>query len=160
MAAFFILHLLKTNYMDLLQDDILSDEQELKIDEETSGYLIETSRWSKFIAITILALTAIFCLILIFFWKFVIGAMNLSLWYYRWSQSNLILLIAALAILIASVVVAYYYLINFSGKIKTGIETENMETVNEGLKSLKIHFIIIGVLIGIKILYTFYKMLT
>ena len=145
--------------MHLLKDDILSDEQELKIDGETSGYLIETSRWTKFAAITIFILTGLFILVIAFFWKYFLGAMNMSSWYYGWNRSTFILAVAVLIILIASIIAAYYFLLNFSGKIKAGIQTENIETVNQGLKSLKIHFIIIGVLMAIKLLYTLYKMI-
>ena len=158
MAAFFILHLIKTNYMDLLEDDLLSDEQELRVDEETSGYLIETSRWTKFIAITIYSLTGIFALMLVFFGKFILDAMSLSRRYDILSQS-LFTIAVWLIIFVLAVAVTYYFLINFSNKIKAGIETENMETINDGLKSLKIHLIIIGIISGIKILYTIYQMI-
>ena len=33
--------------MDQLQEDFLSSETELTIDNEASGYLVETSRWAK-----------------------------------------------------------------------------------------------------------------
>lgn len=130
--------------MDLLQDDLLTDETELTIEQEAKGYLFETAKWAKFIAISFFIITALVVLLVFVFGSDLSG---------RWSllgggsDSAYFAGIVIGMLLVAGVVgVTYYFLLDFGTQIRRGLETEDIHTVNRGLKSLKTHFIIIGIL--------------
>jgi heme/copper-type cytochrome/quinol oxidase subunit 2 len=137
--------------MDLLEEGIIAEEHELKIDGEISGYLLEAGRWSKFIAITFYILLGIAIAAILLLKGDIIGG------YYRDQHFTRLLIILGVSTVI--IVTTLYFLIDFANKVKAGIETENIETVNKGLHSLKTYFIIIGILMMLQLAYDFYKMI-
>lgn len=146
--------------MDQLQNDFLSSENELRIDNETSGYLIETAKWAKFIALAFYIVTGIVIVLFLFYGSNISDgfARRRSFSTGRDVESAFFIGIVIALILIAAVVaVTYYFLLAFANKMQAGIATENIELVNNGLKSLKVHFIIIGILMIIGILVSLYN---
>lgn len=141
--------------MDLLEEDILSDH-ELKIDEEISGYLIETSKWAKII-VKIIYIVLVVLILLSFYFGFAGLAAIATPIYKIIGKGSLI--ITAFLITIAIVgFVAFYFLLNFSRRISEGVKLKNIRSINQGLKSLKAHFTIIGIILGGKLLFTIYQM--
>jgi hypothetical protein len=137
--------------MDLLEEGIIAEEHEFKIDEETSGYLLEAGRWTKFIAITFYILLGIIIAAALFSKGDIIGG------YYGDQHYTRLLIVLGISTVI--IVTTLYFLINFANKVKAGIAAENMETVNKGLQSLKTYFIIIAILMMLQLAYDLYKMI-
>jgi len=130
--------------MDLLQDDLLTDETELSIEQEAKSCLFETAKWAKFIAISFFIITE-----LVIFFVFIFGSDLTGNWrrFGGGSDSAYFAGIVIGMLLVAGVIgVTYYFLLDFGTQIRRGLETEDIHTVNRGLKSLKTHFIIIGIL--------------
>ena len=142
--------------MQQLPNDYLSSESELPITQETSGYLIETSKWAKFIAITFYVITGIAILIMLIWGSYLFNTVGT----YRSRVIENTITIAIISMIIATIVVAitYYFLLVFANKMRMGVETENIEQVNVGLGSLKVHFIIIGILLMLGIFYSLYTL--
>jgi hypothetical protein len=138
--------------MEEIQHDLLSSGNDLPITEEASGYLIETSKWAKFIAITFYSVTG--AVVLYFIWYMWYIKSKLGAYGGRLTER---LSIYVMAMLFAAVVVGftYYYLLNFANKMRAGIETESLENINDGLRSLKTHLIIVGIIL---ILFTLIKL--
>ena len=73
--------------------------------------------------------------------------------------NSIYMVIVFVMILVAAVVgVTYYFLLSFANKMRVGIETENIDQVNGGLRALKVHYIIIGILLMLGILASLYNM--
>ncbi len=137
--------------MDLLDEGIIAEEQELKIDGEISGYLLEAGRWSKFIAITFYILLGIIIAAALFSKGDIIGG--------DYGDQHFIRLLIILGVSAVIVISTFYFLVNFANKVKAGIAAENIDTVNKGLHSLKTYFIIIGIIMMLQLAYDFYKMI-
>ncbi len=145
--------------MDYTSHDNLSD-MDIQIDSEARRSLTESSKWTKFISITIFILIGIFLLIFLgltaaypgdFFDSFdrLMGV------YFGLSATVII------AIVLASVAVylyTFYLILHYSKKIKTALATENTADLNAGLNSLKIYFIINSVISALILLLTLYNL--
>ena len=123
------------------QDHLL--EMDLQIDSDVRQQLYEAAKWSKSISIVMF----IACGLVLFF--VVIGGTALfSVFRNFGSEFDIVnefggaVLIAIIVIVVAVVALIYYFLFNFSQKIKTALISDNTEFLNAGLKSLKIFFII------------------
>jgi len=134
--------------MDQLQEDILSNEQDLDISGEAGNYLVEAGKWAKFIAVTFFVLTGLCALVLLFYGN---ALDNLGVNIFGGSGAGGVIIFVFL-IAIAIVVVTYYFLVVFANKIQSGILAEDIEQVNNGLNALRIHFVIIGILSGLSLL--------
>ena len=141
--------------MDQLPNDFLSSENELQISGETSGYLIETSKWAKFIAITFYILTGLALLVTLVWGSYVFNTLSS---YRRSAGDELTIAVVALILVAVVVGVTWYFLLSFANKMRVGIETENIEQVNSGLNALKIHFIIVGILLTLGLLASVYSL--
>ena len=142
--------------MDLLHEDILTDEQEFEISNDIGSYLIETSKWAKFIAITFFAATGIGILFFLFFGSRIWGTFSP----FEYDRSGIIsIMIIALVLALVIVGVTYYFLLDFANKMRIGIETESIDLVNGGLRSLKVHFIIIGILSLLGLLFSLFSLI-
>jgi hypothetical protein len=147
-------------FMEQLQDDFLSSENELRIENETSGYLVETSKWAKFIAITFYILTGIVVLFFIVYGNYMSDTFGSADRYGSGSEYGtryFAVMTIVLVLIVAVVGVTYYFLLSFANKMRAGIETENTDLVNNGLQSLKVHYIIIGILMMLGILLSLYN---
>ena len=141
--------------MEQLPNDYLSSENELEISQETSGYLIETSKWAKFIAITFYIGSALGILFFLTYGAYVFNRLS---GYRRSGGEEMTIAIVAVLVVAAVVAVTYYFLLSFANKMRVGIETENIEQVNAGLNSLKVHFIIVGILLMLGLLASLFSL--
>lgn len=140
--------------MEHLHNDLLSSDGELQITQETGGYLIETSKWAKFIAITFYVLMGLAILVMLIYGSYLFNS-------YRTFSSSIaenFMSVAIIALIVAVLVVGvtYYFLLVFANKMRIGIESENIEQVNAGLGALKVHTIIIGILLMLGIIFSLY----
>lgn len=137
------------------QQDLLTGEGDLPVTDEIGSYLIETSKWAKFISITFYICTGLavlfFCYMM---FSTEVGPFS------RYSViSDYMSVFAIIMVLAVAVIgVTYYFLLAFAKKMRTGIETENIEYVNAGLYNLKVHMIIIGCLLMLGILANLFQL--
>jgi len=142
--------------MDQLPNDFLSSEGELEITQETSDYLIETTKWAKFIAVTFYILTILGILYVLIFGSYAFRAFGS--YRRRALEDYITMAIIVIVICVVVVGVTYYFLLSFANKMRVGLETENIEQVNGGLGALKTHMIIIGILLMLGLLNTLYEL--
>lgn len=128
--------------MEDLQHDHLTN-MDLEIDNPVRQHLNEAAKWSKFISIVMFIASA---LILVFG---VLGGTVMSAIFQKAGSSFDILgkfggeILIVIVVFVALVVaVVYYFLYDFSLKIKTALISENTGSLNAGLKSLKLFFMI------------------
>lgn len=133
-----------------IQDSL--SEFGLKLDDESRSSLYRTSRWTKFISVSVFSLGA---LLFIFF----IAAKDKMTFYLNRemgiSASNgarFWIFFSMIFLMIAIITMIYYFLFKFSVSIKKGFETEHTDKLIEGFKSLKIYFIITTILSGLILL--------
>jgi hypothetical protein len=119
---------------------------DLQIDEEVKQQLTETSKWTKFISISMFILCGIILIAVS------VGGRTLMLFLSKVNSPLIALLgysggilITIIAVIMIGVAVVYYFLYRFSAKIKMAIATENTLVFNEAFSSLKIFFIITAI---------------
>lgn len=143
--------------MNEMQHDQLSSVTELEFDSEATTYLVETSKWAKFIAIFMFSVAGL--LILAFF----LGAGTYFTRNSTYSGVNgsavLTAFIIGIFIVIIIMGVIFYFLLNFANKVRQGLETEDIEKVNTGLNSLRIYLIIGTVFSALYIIINLFKLL-
>lgn len=147
--------------MEEIKQDHLGD-MGLKIDSEARQHLSDSSKWGKFISITVF----IFCSIMLLF--AIVGSSAIKEMLNRMTPGNMSFLgeysfgiiigIIVFAVVIMSFV--YYFLFNYSVKMKSTLLTEDVDTFNKGLASLKIFFIITTILSIITLLNSIYNLFT
>lgn len=120
---------------------------DLHIDNQVNQQLNESAKWAKFISIVMF----ISCGILLIFGLIGGAFLNdvfrrLGRGYGNESFMNGGVLIVLILFIVAVLGVVYYFLFIFSQKIKNALVRENTPELNAGLKSLKIFFILTGVL--------------
>ena len=145
--------------MEDIKEDFLTSENELGIENEIPGYLIDTSKWAKFIAISFYVITGVCVLLFASFGNEIMNNFRVFRSYDSEASQMLVFAIITLVFVVAIVIVTYYFLLNFANKIRAGIESENIDMVNGGLKSLKTHFIIIGILSMLALIMSLYGMI-
>jgi len=139
---------------DLKPDQLTHFDVQYDSDAKTSLY--NTGKWTRFLTISVFIFSAMFFLIVLF------GAtMYKQLLATVWpsveemgSAVFFAILIAALVV-IAIYVSAFYFLYVFSTKIKRGLLSDDTVTINAGLQSLKIYFIISTILSAIALMVNF-----
>jgi hypothetical protein len=131
--------------MEDIKEDFLSAEHELGIGNEIPGYWIDTSKWAKFVAVTFYVITGICILFFLSFGSDILNNFRVFRSYDSEASQMLVFAIITLIFVVAVVIVTFYFLLNFANKIRAGIESENIELVNGGLRSLKIHLIIVSI---------------
>jgi hypothetical protein len=145
--------------MENLEEDHLT-EMDLNIDGDVRQQFYETAKWTKFISIVMFIVCGFVLLIGVFG-----GALFLSAFRSIGSRYGFLgdfggaALILVVVVFVAVMGVVYYFLYNFSQKIKTALLTENTADLNAGLKSLKIFFIITTSLAIISLLNTIAQMI-
>jgi hypothetical protein len=119
---------------------------DIQIDEEVKQQLTETSKWTKFISISMFILCGITLI------GVSVGGSTLMLFLSKVNSPLIALLgysggilITIIAVIMIGVAVVYYFLYRFSAKIKMAIATENTVVLNEAFSSLKIFFIITSI---------------
>ena len=126
--------------MDQSSNDQL-DELGLHFDNDARRALFETSKWARFIAVVIFIGCGLFLVFILFAGSRIISLFQNS-FFTSLGESGVVFIVAAIAALLALVVATYYFLFNFSMKMKDGLLTENTASINAGFASLKIYFII------------------
>lgn len=134
--------------MDIEKEDLLGTFNENGIDAECKSYLVEIGKWTRFIAITLFVVTGLFLVI------FLYNIQGLS--YYGNRFAGL-----ALGMLFASILIGviFYFLLNFGTKIRRGAEGEDIQLINQGLASFKVHLILVGIFSVFYALLNLYKLL-
>jgi H+/Cl- antiporter ClcA len=136
--------------MDNYKQDSLSSIG-LRMDDEVKQQLMESSKWTKFISILMVS----FCGILLIGGIMGSASFMLLLEKFGGFGDNKLgmlagygagIIIAAVVFIVILLVVIYYFLYRFATQIKTGIITENVQSVNSGFSALKTHIIIVTIL--------------
>ncbi len=109
------------------------------LDETAKAYLLETTRWAKFLGIMILIGSAFAVLFALALWLF--GA-RIGIY----SGSELIVTFIYLIIMAALYIYPGIALYRFSAHIKRGIQLGSQELINSGLRYQKNFFRYLGIL--------------
>jgi hypothetical protein len=144
---------------DLKPDQLTHFDVQYDSDAKTSLY--NMGRWTRFLTISIFIFSAFFFLIVLFV---LLGSTAFkqtlsNVWPgidEMWNAFYFAIVIGTLVVL-AIYVSAFYFLYVFSTKIKRGLLSEDTITINGGLKSLKIYFIISTILSAIALLVNFFS---
>lgn len=146
--------------MEQHNEDFLTSETELHIDRSNSESLVEASKWAKFISVTFFVLTGLLLLLFIIYGKEIMYTLSFYSGLVSGDRDAVFAgAIIGLILVVGLVFVTYYFLLNFANKTKAGVEGENIDLVNKGLKSLKVHFIIIGIMLMLMLALSLYGML-
>jgi TRAP-type C4-dicarboxylate transport system permease small subunit len=129
---------------------------ELEVDNETRNSLYETAKWAKFLAIVATVCLAVFVLLFIIFGTRIGAAVSTLIPGGDTLDAGAMIIIFVL-IIVAILGALTYFLMKASSGIKLGIDTNNQEALNNGLNSLRIYFMIYGI---ITILGTLSSLLT
>lgn len=126
----------------------------LQVDEHARYYLLQTARWTKFLAISTIILLAIMLFIAIMFLSTVVASSDQDLAnpYYAQSAAVTFVTFIAVAIIVVLHIYPMYALLRFSGLVKAGIEAEDQEQFNKALKNLFYMFRFVGILVIISII--------
>lgn len=119
---------------------IQPDQNQLIINNEIKGYLLETAKWGKFLAIIGYIGMGFLLLIGVLF---IVGFSIFN------SVTEVGFPMRIIGLLYILVSVAYYfplkYLYSFSAQLKQGLNPENQQTVNYGFENLKSLFKFMGI---------------
>lgn len=144
--------------MENLQKDHLT-HMDLEIDTQVRQQLNDAGKWSRFISIVMFVASG---LILLFG---IIGGAALNSVFDRLGSGysvlgdfdgGIFIVIVALGAIVLAVV--YYFLFDFSNKVKTALISESTSEFNKGLKSLKTFFIITTIFAIISLLSSIYNL--
>lgn len=126
----------------------------LQVDEHARYYLLQTARWTKFLAISTIILLAIMLFIAIMSLSTVVASSDQDLAnpYYAQSAAVTFVTFIAVAIIVVLHIYPMYALLRFSGLVKAGIEAEDQEQFNKALKNLFYMFRFVGILVIISII--------
>lgn len=144
--------------MENVQHDHLIN-MDLEIDSNVHQQLNDAGKWTRFISIVMFVASG---LILLFG---VIGGAALSNVFRNLGSGYSVLgdfdggiFIAIVAFVAIVLAVVYYFLFDFSNKIKTALLSENIGEFNKGLRSLKTFFIITTIFAIISLLSSVYNL--
>jgi len=144
--------------MENMEDDHLT-EMDLRVDADVRQQLQDAGKWTRFISIVMFVGCGLLLMLFI-----IGGARFLSVFstlrsaYGFLGEFGFAAIFIVVLIVIAVVALIYYFLFNFSQKIKTALVTENTADLNAGLRSLKIFFIITTVFAMLSLLNTISKL--
>jgi len=136
--------------------DLLSETEGLQINEASQVHLSELSKWTKFISLFVFIACGLFLLVMLFGYSEIARQLSNTP-----SLNNIFggdggeLLFAVVLVLIL-VGGLFYLLFNFSVKIKAFLTSQDHTELNSGLGSLRLYFIITGVLGMITLLSSIY----
>ena len=127
------------NYLDTL---------DLEIDHEVTDSMNEAAKWAKFISIAVFVFCGLMLLVLIAVSGQFMNGFSTSLKRYNGflAGMNGSAFFAIFSVAILLFVAVYYFLFDFSKKVKSALLSENTEELNKGINSLKIYFIIYAAL--------------
>ena len=144
--------------MEQLSGDSLSG-LDLQVDQEVRQQLTQAAKWTKFISLAVFISCALLVLLLV-----TIGN-SLMIIFAKYGgavfsgfgglSAGIIIGIGTFVLLVLGVI--FYFMFNFSVKIKNAMLTENTRALNAGLNSLKTFFIIVSVLGALSLLSAIYS---
>lgn len=120
---------------------------DLEVDSEASANLIEVSKWSKFLAIVVLAGMGLFMLLFLFLWSTFVSLFG-TLSESPEGAGTIVMIIFTIVMLIvcAIVVILMMFLIKGAARIRNGLLNKDQVTFNSGLANLKNYFVMYGVI--------------
>jgi hypothetical protein len=141
------------NTIELPKTELL----EMNLDYDGGQTLQEAVRWSKFLAIASIAGMGLLFLLFAGYGSYYIAVNGQEL-----SSALGIVWLVLIAILIyfAAWIVAAIVLLRFSRQVKRGISHQDQTLFNRGLKSLKITFVILGIISSLTLLLTLYSIIS
>ncbi len=131
----------------------------LQVDNEVRQQLNESSKWAKFISITMFSFCGVMLLVGVVASTAITGVLKKVLGYDAFGYADTGIIIGIILIVVAIVAIVYYFLYNFSAKIKAALVSEDNEKLNAGISSLKIFFIISAIGSIITLLASVYNLL-
>jgi hypothetical protein len=123
---------------------------DMGVDASAQNNLIETSRWSKLMAILILVAMGLSVLMLVFAWN---SMAEIMMWGPDAQGAGAIVAVM-LIIVIAIVAVLMSFLIKGANRIRAGIQNRDQVLFNNGLGNLKNFFVMYGVLAVLGMVFT------
>ena len=138
-----------------IQPPILSD---LLVTYKMGDSLHDTTKWCRFLGIVGVVFLSIFLIMLIVAGSSVAPAMATAFPGADQASNSLLILLAV--VLVAVFVLLAFYLLRFAIYTRRGLEMRNQAIFNEGLKALKIYFIIYGVFGIVGVFTNAYGLLT
>ncbi len=139
------------------QTNLLS-EMDLQIDGHIKQQFADAAKWSKFISIVMFVVAGLVVLFGILGGSALMTTLKrLGGGYEMLDRFGGPILIIVFLFVAAIIAVTYYFLFNFSNKIKTALLAENTDELNKALVSLKTFFIITTVLSVLSLLIKIYN---
>ena len=136
------------------QIDHLS-EADLRLDREETIHLVDTAKWTKFIGITYFVMAGLCLLVGLAASTYMSEIFRrLPMFGSFGGGGSAAVFIAIIVIMVALISLLAYYLVNFSGKITMGFNSQNTDQLNQGLGSLKNYFIVTAIVGAIGLLFT------
>lgn len=123
---------------------------DMGVDASAQNNLMETSRWSKLMAILILVAMGLSVLMLVFAWN---SMAEIMMWGPD-AQSAGAIVAVILIIVIAIMAVLMSFLIKGANRIRAGIQNRDQVLFNNGLGNLKNFFVMYGVLAVLGMVFT------
>ena len=118
---------------------------ELNVDESTAVELIETSRWSKLLAILVLSMVGLVVGTLLFAWNRIQEAFAQEVPGGDW-QTVMAFVVVILGIVIVVGGLMMFFLVRAGNRIRLGLRTNDQQVFNNGLNDLKTYFVFLGVI--------------
>ncbi len=130
----------------------------LKVDYEAASYFREASKWVKFISIVCFVLLGIVIMIFLFAGTMIATSLETAMPGFGMLGGGILIAIMIAACMLGVLLLILLY--RFAHLTRQGIEREDQVTFNEGLKALKLYFIVTGVLALIGIVFSIFSNLT
>ncbi|MEO7532160.1 MAG: hypothetical protein ABIS69_12135 [Sediminibacterium sp.] len=148
-------------------EDSFSSMVELQVDESAQTHLLDTSKWTRFLAIISFVFMGLLVLGLVFLFVFkdnLSRAFTKSPQFSQFGAMGTSMILEVISVIIVIGVglfmVITYYLLRFSTQTTKGIEQQNQVALEIGIGSLKHYMIITGVLGIISLLFGLLQLFT
>jgi hypothetical protein len=128
---------------------------ELQVDHESRNYFKEAAKWTNFIAIIFFVCFGLLLLVALFSGSILMNASELPAGYEEYQATTTGLVALQMVLLIALLICLIYggmMLLRFSSACRRGVETQDQQSFNSGLKALRNYFILMGSLAILSIL--------
>jgi Family of unknown function (DUF5362) len=127
-----------------MEENVNSNLFELQIDHQSSAYLSETAKWTKFLSILGFIFCGLIVIIAIFFGSYISSTFSKYETAGARSAGSVVIFVYVLIALI------YFfpclYLFNFSNKMQIGLKNNDQEQLNLSFKNLRSCFKFLGIL--------------
>lgn len=122
---------------------------DMGVDSAAQNNLMETSRWSKLMAILTLVAIGLSLLMMSFAWNYIVDSITVGQ-----PEGLEVIVIVTIVITIAIMVVLMSFLLKAANRIKAGIQNRDQVLFNNGLGNLKNFFVMYGVLAVLGMVFT------